>query len=321
MNPARPFRNPPPRSLGAAGFVAYPPGGDFLLLPRSPTRATRAGLALYEAVEWRQRLVLRAGGALMWVGGHRLAPQATHARIDWAWWSRLFEEVAEPLVGTVEHVAFRIPGSSRIAALLADRRGRPIGFVKITDGPRSALAVHMDRAIAASPPATFVAPRTLADRQLDGVSFRVLTPLPEGAHRPPPLDPDRVRAVMDEFHARLQDVPRPAGTPSHHVPCHGDLTPRNLRVLADRRWSLFDWDTARFGPRLADELRYWSAALVYRRASNTPKLTARLLSLLRERGDDREIREATEWSGALRKTYRPAEQVLQAAVGDAVRGA
>jgi hypothetical protein len=273
---------------------------------------------LYDPVERRQRFALWAGDLLVRAHLHRLAPKATNDRLSWPWWGRLVTEVAEPIVGAVEHVAFRIPGNSRVAALLLDRRGRPVAFVKTTERPRSSLALAMDRRFVTSPPQTFLSIETLLDDRLDGVSFRMLAPLPEGPHHPPPLEPTRVREIIDEFQ-QARDVARPAGTPAHHVPCHGDMTPRNLRVLADGRWALLDWDAVCWGPRLADELRYWSAALVYRGTVQPPKATERVVALLRESGEDAEIHEASVWSHrAVRKTYREAERVLHAAVGEAV---
>jgi hypothetical protein len=305
------------RDLRSVDHLAFPPGGDFLLLPRVPARATRAGLALYDPVERRQRFALWAGGLLVRAHLQRLVPRATNDRLDWSWWGRLVTEIAEPIVGPVEHVAFRIPGSSRVAALLLDQRGQPVGFVKTTKEPRSSLALAMDRRFATSPPRTFLTLETLLDSHLDGVSFRMLSPMPGGPHHPPPLDPPRVRAIVDEFQ-QAPEVARPGGTPAHHVPCHGDMTPRNLRVLADGRWVLFDWDAVRWGPRLADELRYWCAALVYRGTIQPAKATERVVALLRERGDDAEIHEASVWSQRMvRKTYRTAERVLHASVGEA----
>lgn len=300
------------------GYVAYPPGGDFLLLPRAPARATRTGLALYEAVEPRQLVALRLGDLLARSRLHRLLPSATHARVDWAWWSRLVTEVAEPHVGRVAHISFRIPSSARVAALLADERGRPVGFAKITEGPRTSLAAAVDGQLARQRPRTFIAPTPLVDDHLDGVDFRLLEPLPEGPHRPPPDDVARVNEVVDEFHTLARDLQPPANVPAHHVACHADLTPRNLRVTADDRWMLFDWDTVRWGPRLADELRYWCAALVYRGSPDIGAATTRVLVRLRARGDDEEIRAAVEWADAVPKTYRRAERVLRAAVGAAV---
>jgi hypothetical protein len=307
------------RDLAGRGYVAFPPRGDFLLLPRRPTRATTAGLALYDPVEPRQLFALRAGSLLGRLGAQLLAPRVTNGRIDWSWWQRLVTEVAEPIVGPVGHLAFRVPGSRRIAALLLDQRGQPLGFVKTTEGPRSALAQAVDRSFAVSPPRSFLVVDTLRDDRLDDVHFRVLAPLPEGPHRPPPLEPSRVRAVIDEFHAGADVLDRPEGTPSHHVPCHADMTPRNLRVLADGRWALFDWDAVRWGPRLADELRYWCAALAYGGITDTEQAAARVVSRLRARGDDAEIHEAAVWSQrVVRRTYREVEQVLHAAVGEAV---
>lgn len=54
---------------------------------------------------------------------------------------------------------------------------------------------------------------------------------------------------------RLGDLPRPAGSPDHWVPCHGDLAPWNLR-RTPYGLSLFDWEAAGFGPPGFDRAYY-----------------------------------------------------------------
>jgi hypothetical protein len=302
-------------TLSGAGYVAFPPGSRFLMLPRGPRRAAWSGLALYEAVEPQQRIALLAGSAAARAGLITVFPSSDRPEVDWDWWESLVQEVVQPLVGPVERAAFRVPGNPRVAALLMDRVGHAVGFAKIVDGPRSRLATAASDRLGGADLSAFRVPAMLMEGQHRGVRYRVLEPLPEGPHLPPPHDPDRLWATVDEFQAALAPVPGPPGTPPHHVPCHADLTPRNLRRASDGAWWLFDWDNIRFGPRLADELRFWAAAFAYRRRVDVVRAAGRILELLRRRGSDSEILEAVEWPDQVRQTYRDIEPELHAAVG------
>ena len=63
-------------------------------------------------------------------------------------------------------------------------------------------------------------------------------------------------------------LPLPAGTPAHWRPMHGDYVPWNLREDPRGQLWLIDWEDARWGPPLADLVRYvvayhslgWSSA-------------------------------------------------------------
>lgn len=295
--------------------VGFPPRSRFVLLPPRPRRAARAGLALYEAVEPQQRAALAVGSILARSGLVGLLPTATRAEVDPGWWGSFVADVAEPLVGAVEHLAFRVPGNPRVSAILMDGAGKPLAFTKIVDHPQPALAATAGRQLAAGELVAFRVPATLAEDVHAGVRYRLLEPLPEGPHLPPPHDPQRLWAVVDELRDRLATLPRPPGTPDHYVPCHADFTPRNLRLAGDGSWWLFDWDNLRFGPPLTDELRYWSAAVSYRRRVDVARDARRVLELLRARGSDAEIVEAVRWPDQVRQTYRAVEPRLHEAVG------
>jgi hypothetical protein len=293
--------------LRARRYVSFPPHSGFLLLPAMPPRAARAGLALYDTIRPRQRFMLSAGSALASTGLIRLLPTNAREDIDWSWWEELVAEVAQPLVGPIGHVALRVPPAPfSPCALLLQPDGRPLAFAKgdapALEEPEASVCDLLD----SSAPRSFRVPRILAAGELGGVRYRVLQPLPEGPHRNPPFDPPRLWRIIDELREVLSPLPRPADVPAAHVPCHGDLHVRNLRVASDGGWWLFDWERFRWAPRLADELRYWSSEFGGR-ARRRPRDEGRqVLELLRQRGDDGDVLAAVRWPG-----YQPKRTVQQ----------
>jgi hypothetical protein len=302
-------------SLSSRSYVGFPPGSGLLMLPASPPRAARAGLALYEAVERRQRFALAGMNLLTRIGLQTLMPNAAARAMDWGWWERWIDEVARPVVGAVGHVAVRIPATARVCVLLMDRDGRPTGFAKILDAEEPEQSSRVLKLLAEAGPRSFRVPAILAEGVFDGTAFSLSEPLPEGPHRRPPRDVVRVRAVLDEFTDHLSPIERPPAVPAHHVLCHTGFTPRNLRVTGDGGWWLFDLDNVRWGPRLAAELRYWSADFAYRARPRVGRAAAHVLRLLRERGTDDEIREAVHWPGHTR-TYRHVEREIHLRVAE-----
>jgi hypothetical protein len=305
----------PPPAVCSDDVIGFPPGRSFLLVPRRPRRAVAAALALYEAVEPRQRILLAAAQVGAAVGAPRLVRPVAEVPpgLDPTWWAAWTDAVARPEVGPVAQVAFRVPPNGRVAALLLAEGGEPVGFAKVLPRPPGPLHDTINRALQAG--SAFAAPMVLAEGTFRGVTYRLDTPLPAGAHRRPPHDPPRIRAVIDEWQSQLASLAPPPEVPPDWVVCHGDFTPRNLRVFRDAGWWLIDWDNARWGPRLADELHYWCAEYCWRWRPRADRDARRVLSLLRERGTDREIAAAAAWSQAPERTYRASERRLRAAVG------
>ena len=76
-------------------------------------------------------------------------------------------------------------------------------------------------------------------------------------HRPARWDAERIRQVAEDVSEALQGVlAAPPGTPPHWRPMHGDYVPWNLREDDDGQLWLLDWEDARWGPPLADLVRY-----------------------------------------------------------------
>jgi hypothetical protein len=303
-------------SLGARRYVSFPPHSGFLLLPDAPPRAARAGLALYDTIRPRQRFMLTAGSALASTGLIRLFPTNARQDIDWSWWEELVAGVAQRMVGEIGHVALRIPPAPfSPCALLLKPGGRPSAFVKGDAPALEEPEATVCELLGAAALRSFRVPEILAAGELSGIRYRVLQPLPEGPHRNPPFDPPRLWRIIDELREVLSALPRPADVPSEHVPCHGDLHARNLRVGSDGGWWLFDWERFRWAPRLADELRYWSSEFGGRARRRTRHEGRQVLELLRERGDDDEVLAAVRWPG-----YQP-KRAVQQEIYRAVEGA
>lgn len=294
-------------------YVGFPPSRSFLMLPASPSAALAAGLTLYDGVEPHQRaLVTLANRAFRWRLG-RLLTRSVDPRVDFGWWEGFIAEVATPILGRLAHVAFRVPPNGRTCALLLAADASPAGFVKLpsdTHGP----AVEVSNLLARNPARYFRTPGLLDAGECAGRGYELYEPLPTGLHRPPPFEPDRVHAVVDELHGLLAQLPRPGGEPPAFVPCHSDFTPRNLRVTPEGAWWLLDFDTVRWGPRMADELRYWAAHYAYQRRPHPARDAQRILGLLRARATTAEVLEAVRWTDRVQKTYRPTEQRLAAEV-------
>ena len=296
--------------------MAFPPGGTLLALPRQPNRALHAGLALYDGVTPRQRMLLATGRLLARTGiaGAVLSDAATPP-LDWDWIEAWVAEVAEPVVGAVEHLAVRLPPNGRLCLLLMDAAGQPVGFAKLTDAALSPLSAVARAALSAEPLESVAVPRTLSEGTYQDRHYILFEPMPSGPNHRPPADHDRIHAIAEEITERLSVVPRPEDVPADHVLGHSGFTPRNLRRAADGTWWLFDWDFVRWGPRVAPELRYWCADFAYRSRPRVRRDAQRVLGILRRHADDAAIARAALWTGML-PTYRAVERELHAAVGD-----
>jgi hypothetical protein len=107
-------------------------------------------------------------------------------------------------------------------------------------------------------------------RHEDGWWVNEIEPLPR-FHRPARWDPTRLQRVVADI-AQALTLPRPADTPSHWVPIHGDLVPWNLREDEKGQLWLLDWEDASWGPPLSDVARYVVA--YYSLGWRTPKRIA-----------------------------------------------
>lgn len=135
-------------------------------------------------------------------------------------------------------------------------------------------------------------PAVKGEALVNGWHARLLEPLP-AMHRPYSWNSDVMPEIASQASKVLSRVlPRPEETLENWLPLHGDLTPWNLRVDRRGRLWLIDWEFARWGPPLADLLRYAVTDLTISWVD--PKLIAREVSE-RLGGNDAALREAAEF--------------------------
>ncbi len=290
-----------------ADFYGFPPGRDYVLLPRRPGGAARTGLVLYDPSLLHQKVAARAGRLLLRAGLGGLLPLRRLPRLpDPAWWSSFIADVAEPVAGPVAAAAFR-PGHLtsgnpvRATALLIGAAAEPLAFVKLAlggDGDGSLLAADVLRLVAAGGPGRFRVPELLAAGEYRGAEYLLQAPMP-ARHVGAGWRPGLVAAVVDDVQVRLGGLDRPPGTPPHHVPVHGSLSPANLRLDGDGTPWLIDWDRTGWGPSLADELRYWIAYHGHR-PGPVGRRADRALADTSRRGRLGEVGEALAWRIATR---------------------
>lgn len=297
---------------------AFPPNSGFLLVPRAPRRAAVSSLALYEAVLPQQRLALAVSRAAFQIGLANALPSSLQrqAGIDLDWWKGLLQEVVAPIIGKVTAVAFRLPPNGRTAALVMSDSFRSAGFIKQTPQPVTDLVHGIDQRLE-DPGTCWQAPRVFVSDTFRSVNYRFSEAI-EGAHWPLPPHDRRWLTVIREFQERTSDLLVGPATSTNAVVCHSDFTPRNLRVGADGRVRLIDWDNARFGPRLVDPLHYLCADVGWRGGSIAATVW-RVVSTLREIGTDEEILAAAEWSDAPKKAYRPVEVAIREQIAALLR--
>jgi glycosyltransferase involved in cell wall biosynthesis len=187
----------------------------------------------------------------------------------WELWDDILAH-AEQVAGRrapEEWVYFRSQwAKQRSSALALDGAGGPLFLVVVE--PRGRASIHPT-----SSAGSFQVPACLGFFDHDGWRVRVVEPLPR-YHRAAGWDPVRIRDVAEDIPKALDGLlPEPADMPAHWRPLHGDFVPWNLR--ADRHGGLWlvDWEDARWGPPLADAVRYLVAHQSLRKVP--PRMTAR----------------------------------------------
>lgn len=144
--------------------------------------------------------------------------------------------------------------------LLLIRAGKPIAFIKLRQGDGSPLRVEASAlgAVVRFEPGSFSVCKPLSQGHVSDWHYLATAALPPRPHRCPASPPFSL--ILQEIEAALADLPRPETRPGHWRPTHGDLTPWNLRRLADRSLILFDWEAAGWGPPGADEVLHRATA-------------------------------------------------------------
>jgi hypothetical protein len=241
-------------------YKDFPPGWGHLRIPTSSRRAALAGLALYSpcrpAGVWAQRAA--------WLTVSLFGPKALpgrgltwHPRLEPGVWSELLARWRREL-GAFDSIAAyeRLQPHRSGFMLLLMERGRPVAFLKLRQGDGAPLHTEARALseISRSRPSAFCTPEPLLLEEASGCHYLAVAPLLPQPHRVPKSPP--LSLIARETEIALTGLRRPHGTPAHWRPMHGDLTPWNLRELADRSLVLFDWEEAAWGPPGADEILY-----------------------------------------------------------------
>jgi len=180
-------------------------------------------------------------------------PTPIHAPVcGWTTWRAVREEVCRRNgQSSLEWIHFQSQwGKQRSSMLGLDRMGTICWFVvvepKAADDFRSRVPSTRSFRVTAC----------LDSFVHDSWSVRQYEPLPR-FHRPAPWNPGRIRRVAEDVSGALDGVlPPVVDVPPHWRPIHGDYVPWNLREDDRGQLWLLDWEHARWGPPLADLVRY-----------------------------------------------------------------
>lgn len=240
-------------------FKRFPPRNGHILFPVDSRGGALAGIAMYPACAKRAVWFQKAVYAWVWLFGSRSIPWrgvTWKPSVEERTWYRLAVTWREQ-VGDFDTFAVseRRPVSRSGFIVLLVRGDRPVAFVKLRSHDESlAREFNSLQQVASFGPESFVAPEPLGAGELDGLSYLLIGPLGSGVHgMATQLDIDR---IAREVSSSLRGIPKPEGIPDHWRPIHGDLTPWNLRLMADGKVALVDWEHVTWGPPLADQLLY-----------------------------------------------------------------
>jgi hypothetical protein len=244
-------------------FKEFPPGWGHLFVPVGDRAEAIAGIAMYTPGSWRGIVAQRAAWWGVRLGGPRLLPgraRSWEPPMDPRTWHELQERLREH-VGDYDSWAGYVRRGGRTGLLLLLLRdGASIGFVKARAGG-SAVIDNEYRALTAahrSRPSAFVALEPLASGDCGDWSYLITAPLPPRIHRR--ADDAVLARVLAQVEMALASHPRPAGTPDHWVPAHGDFAPWNLRRFRRGGTYLIDWEEAGWAPPGSDMVYYAACA-------------------------------------------------------------
>jgi hypothetical protein len=237
-------------------FIRPRAGHRNVLVPNGSRRAALAGISLLTrsrpaalAAQWLLYGAVAAAGPRI-IPGPRTPWRPPGEPDRW-------RELAARLGPFDEMAVYERPQASRqgVAAILL-RSGRPVGFLKLradrAELDREAQALE---AFPSGQASAFRVPRLLDRDTTAGWHWMVIEAMPPRPARPAHR-PD-VDEIVDDLQRHLASVlPRPAGTPGHWLPMHGDLTPWNLRKCGPGLPWLIDWEDASWAPPGADRVYF-----------------------------------------------------------------
>ena len=230
-------------------FRRFPPRHGGVLLPLGDRRGAALGLTMYTVSKpWP----VRAHGAAFRVTrvlGARFLPGQT---VSWSppfpteTWRELLSRWEETCGPFSSIAIYARPQTNRTGlTLYLSAKGRPVAVVKVRDQfavlQREQIAlqhVQMTR------PTTFRVPKPLGAGVAGGLAWSAQEAVFAAPHQPVLSVPQR---LFDDLRNSLAYLANQDGDPAH-----GDLTPWNLRLDADRQVWLFDWEDVGSAPRGSD---------------------------------------------------------------------
>ena len=247
-----------------SGYAPFPRSGSPLVVPTASRSAAVAAIAMYTPCRRRSVLVRD----LLWWAVRVLGPRVLPvARVAWPLpveppvWNGMCAQMGDALPASWDSLA--------VHRRAGDRPGATVAF--IADGRQAAVAriepehergadreVEALRIVDAHAPSTFTVPRVRAAGRCAGWAWTVTSPVRLGRHRMVVGAP--VARVAEEIGDALAALPRPAGTPAHWRPFHGDFVPWNLRTTRSGGRALLDWESAGWAPPGADLALYGASA-------------------------------------------------------------
>lgn len=229
-----------------------------VLVPVGSRRGAAAGISLVTRSKWYAVAAQWALWGVASVAGSRGLPGD---RVLWEppggdeSWSHLRAR----LPWFDEFAVYARPQASRAhsgLAMLLLREGDAVGFLKIRENPGELDREENGlRAFGDGSTRTFRAPHVLDRDTTAGLHWMLVSAMP--ARPASPAWGTDIGPVLDELQGHLADVlPRPARTPDHWQPMHGDLTAWNLRRVGPGLPWLIDWEDTAWAPPGADLLYY-----------------------------------------------------------------
>jgi glycosyltransferase involved in cell wall biosynthesis len=218
-------------------------------------RGVGSGISVYAFGRQVPTAVQAAAVAQMAIPGLRSVLAERHDRPDpvcgWDTWDSILHQVRlsrQRVPADWVHFRSQWP-KQRTSALALDDTRTPRFLVVVEPGGKASL--HPKSSVE-----SFRVPVCLDSFEYDGWHVRVVEPLPK-YHQATAWELTRIRRVVQDIPKLLDGLlVRPRGMPAHWTPLHGDFVPWNLRESTGGQLWLVDWEDAKWGPPLADAVRY-----------------------------------------------------------------
>lgn len=254
---------------------SFPPGVGNILVPMSDRRSARAALALYSPSRRSRILAQRGIWLLVGLIGPRAVPGSGTSPFLEAQRPDLVNAISllEGRFGAWDATAVYVARDPTIEtwSLLLIRGGEPFMWIRrrpIAEIEKSKREVAALRLIETSSPASFTAPRIVDELSTDASALTAMATVMTGLHHP--ADPLDLELLTGSISRSLEGLARPGSTPESWVPCHGDLTPWNLRQRRGGKLVIVDWEEVMWGPPGCDFVLFRSTSRVLGTSAGEP---------------------------------------------------